>query len=80
MHAQSLSRVWLCDPVDCSLPGSSAHGILQARILEWGAISFSKCYWSAGEITVKKKNTDRSSTHTKVTYRRMGGFQCSGEN
>ena len=32
----------LCDPVDCSLPGSSLHGILQARILEWGAISFSR--------------------------------------
>ena len=31
----------LCDPVDCSPPGSSVHGILQARILEWGAISFS---------------------------------------
>ena len=27
----------LCNPVDCSLPGSSVHGILQARILEWGA-------------------------------------------
>ena len=32
----------LCDPVDCSLPGSSVHGILQARILEWVAISFSR--------------------------------------
>ena len=32
----------LCDPVDCSLPGSSFHGILQARILEWIAISFSR--------------------------------------
>ena len=31
----------LCDPVDCSPPGSSVHGILQARILEWVAISFS---------------------------------------
>ena len=30
----------LCDPVDCSPPGSSIHGILQARILEWVAISF----------------------------------------
>ena len=30
----------LCDPVDCSPPGSSAHGILQARVLEWGAIAF----------------------------------------
>ena len=32
----------LCDPMDCSLPGSSLHGILQARILEWVAISFSR--------------------------------------
>ena len=32
----------LCDPMDCSLPGSSTHGIFQARVLEWGAIAFSK--------------------------------------
>ena len=32
----------LCDPTDCSLPGSSVHGIFQARILEWVAISFSR--------------------------------------
>ena len=32
----------LCDPVDCSPPGSSVYGILQARILEWVAISFSR--------------------------------------
>ena len=32
----------LCDPVDCSPPGSSVHGILQARMLEWVAISFSR--------------------------------------
>ena len=32
----------LCDPVDCSSPGSSVHGILQARVLEWVAISFSR--------------------------------------
>ena len=32
----------LCDPVDCSPPGSFIHGILQARILEWVAISFSR--------------------------------------
>ena len=31
----------LCDPMDCSLPGLSVHGILQARVLEWGAIAFS---------------------------------------
>ena len=32
----------LCDPMDYSLPGSSVHGIFQARVLEWVAISFSK--------------------------------------
>ena len=32
----------LCDPVDCSLPGSSVHRTLQARALEWGAIHFSR--------------------------------------
>ena len=32
----------LCDPMDCSLPGSSVHGIFQARVLEWVAISFSR--------------------------------------
>ena len=31
---ESLSRVQLCDPMDCSLPGSSIHGIFQARVLE----------------------------------------------
>ena len=32
----------LCDPMDCSPPGSSVHGIFQARVLEWVAISFSR--------------------------------------
>ena len=41
MHA--LSRVWLfCNPMDCSLPGSSVHGILQARMLEWVAMPSSR--------------------------------------
>ena len=35
------SYLTLCDPMDCSLPGSSVHGILKARILEWVAISSS---------------------------------------
>ena len=39
MHAKSLqSYPTLCDPMDCSLRGSFAHGILQARILEWVAM------------------------------------------
>ena len=45
-HSVVCPTLWvcptLCDPVDCSPPGSSIHGILQARILEWFAISFSR--------------------------------------
>ena len=42
VKVKSLSCVRLCDPMDCSLPGSSIHGIFQAKILEWVAISFSR--------------------------------------
>ena len=53
MKVKSKSEVpQLCltpsDPMDCSLPGSSIHGIFQARVLEWGAIAFSKCIYSHG--------------------------------
>ena len=37
----------LCDPMDCSLPGSSIHGIFHARVLEWAAIAFSKRLFAA---------------------------------
>ena len=36
------SCLTLCDPMDCSPPGFSVHGIFQARVLEWVAISFSR--------------------------------------
>ena len=42
IHLHAQSHPILCDPVDCSLPGFSAHGIFQARILEWVAISSSR--------------------------------------
>ena len=42
--AQSFPTI--SDPMDCSLPGSSIHGIFQERVLEWGAIAFSELlYW-----------------------------------
>ena len=44
-------RPTLCDPMDCSLPGSSAHGILQARVLEWVAVSFSRRFFQPREQT-----------------------------
>ena len=38
----------LSDPMDYSLPGSSIHGIFQARVLEWGAIAFSRSFIVSG--------------------------------
>ena len=46
----------LCDPMDCNLPGSSVHGILQATILEWVAIPFSR------GSSQPRYRTQRSST------------------
>ena len=52
----------LSDPMGCSLPGSSIHGIFQARVLEWGAIAFSEkqvkdlaiiSQWTEGEPCVQ---------------------------
>ena len=42
MVVRAQSRLTLCDPVHCSPPGSSVHGILQARILEWVAMPSSR--------------------------------------
>ena len=41
-HVHAQSCLALCNPMDCSLPGSSVHGIFQARILEWVVISSSR--------------------------------------
>ena len=48
----------LSDPMDCSLPGSSAHGIFQVRVLEWGAIAFSICISEV--IDISPGNLDSS--------------------
>ena len=44
------SCLTLSDPVGCSLPGSSVHGILQVRVLEWDAIAFSSIYTTMCKI------------------------------
>ena len=51
MHESESEVVQLCptpsNPIDCSLPASSIHGIFQAKVLEWGAIAFSnKSYFN----------------------------------
>ena len=47
MYVRSVAQSWptLCDPMDCSPPGSSVHGAFQARTLEWVAISSFQCGW-----------------------------------
>ena len=52
------SCLTLSDPMDCSLPGSSVHGIFQARVLEWGAIAF-------GQLDIHmQKNEGGAQLHT----------------
>ena len=49
-----------CDPVDCSLPGSSAHGIVEASIQEWVAISFSNSsVWPLGHDQHQQEGAPR---------------------
>ena len=61
IHAQLCPT--LCDPLDCSPPGSSVHGISQARILEWVVISFSRV-----------SSQPRNRTHTSCISCTAGGF------
>ena len=61
----------LSDHMDCSLPGSSIHGIFQARVLEWGAIAFSRG-WSTSPKSQSLKMGEkglRPVSGTKVTSR-----------
>ena len=56
--AQSCST--LSDPMDCSPPGSSVHGIFQARVLEWGAIAFSDtCSLDPGSCSKLRKSLEK---------------------
>ena len=52
------SCLTLSNPMDCSPPGSSVHGILRARVLEWGAIAFSKVNVYVVLKKKKKKKSD----------------------
>ena len=60
----------LCNPRDCSPPGSSIHGILQARILEWVAISFSK----AEQVEVEEPSFFCVGICTVIIYSIMKQF------
>ena len=64
------------DPMDCSLPGSSVHGILQARVLEWVAISFSRGSSQPRDQTLVSCIVDKHFTvwATRVSTRRVTFF------
>ena len=56
------------NPMDCSLPGSSTHGIFQASVLEWVAIAFSYRYHTEVLILRKKYNTHRMSPYPSLDW------------
>ena len=58
------SCLTLCDPMDCSLPGSSVHGIFQARVLEWGGIAFS--LWGMNQNPKDSKESPLYALGTQV--------------
>ena len=53
----SQSCLTLSDPMDCSLPGSSVHGIFRATVLEWGAIAFSHYQLQKKQFRIKVQST-----------------------
>ena len=58
----------LHDPMDCSLPGSSIHGIFQARVLEWGALAFSKTEFKTQEMrNIWKKMSKNTNSREKMS-------------
>ena len=57
----------LSDPMDCSLPGSSIHGIFQARVLEWGAITFS-------HLNTKKAIYDKPTANIILNGKKLKAF------
>ena len=56
----------LHEPMDCSLPGSSIHGIFQARVLEWGAIAFSQFYFIPPHLPPPLSNSSRVFTRCQL--------------
>ena len=64
------SSLTLSNPMDCSLPGSSIHGIFQARVLEWGAIVWGHCNHMLNTIFAFTKS--EKSTNVGFSYRWSG--------
>ena len=68
----------LSDPINCSLPGSSIHGVFQARVLEWGAIAFSKYVALVPKIKKKKKSLQKENRFFHNNSRVPSGDALNG--
>ena len=69
------SCLTLRDPMDCSPPGSSVHGIFQARVLEWGASAFSRLLSRGGQSLVVVHRLLTALASLVNTGSRARGFQ-----
>ena len=67
----------LCDPMDCRLPGSSVHGIFQARVLEWGAIPFSVTFTRLARIKVNHTDNYTRTSLVAQTVKHLPTTQGS---
>ena len=85
-HEVAQSCPILCNPMDCSLPGSSVHGILQARMLEWVAIPFYRgpsqpreilCYFGSNVLVPSQKRQKFQVMWTPTSVLSMTLFQHS---
>ena len=66
----------LCDPMDRSLPGSSVHGIFQARVLEWGAIAFSILQATSILICIVILFMSSFNSLVEITYIKSPSLDC----
>ena len=66
------SCLTLRDPMDCSPPGSSVHGIFQARVLEWGAIAFSVMYGRKQQNIMKQISCNKKFSLKRRQNKMMG--------
>ena len=64
----------LCDPINSSPPGSSIHGIFQARVLEWGAIAFSRISLADKNQTSRQK--DKAEFVVEIALLKLAQLEC----
>ena len=70
----------LSDPMDCSPPGSSAHGIFQARVLEWGAIAFSCLFNLYAEYIMRNAGLEEAQAEIKIAGRNINNLRYADDN